>query len=125
MGVAGRDVNRLHELEVLSKKWGWTDERMEVSAKIFERQASDATRLAELLDYYRSNARTARSASPVVLTAAATSIRVVSAYAASSTTELHELTQVVTVEGQRRHEIGERTEADQGCEPQRQRHGSR
>ena len=59
LGVAGRDVGRLHDLEVLAKKWSWTEERMEVSAKIFEREASNTTRLGELLDYYRSNARTA------------------------------------------------------------------
>jgi predicted Zn-dependent protease len=32
---------------------------MEVSSRIFERQASDTTRLTELLDYYRRNSRTA------------------------------------------------------------------
>lgn len=31
---------------------------MDVSARIFEREASNTTRLGELLDYYRSNART-------------------------------------------------------------------
>jgi predicted Zn-dependent protease len=59
LGVAGRDVVRLHDLEVLAKKWAWTEEQMEVSGKIFEREASNTTRLGELLDYYRSNARTA------------------------------------------------------------------
>ena len=58
LGSAGRDTTRLRELEVLTEKWGWVDERMEVSARIFEREASNASRLAELLDYYRKNSRT-------------------------------------------------------------------
>ncbi len=62
LGVAGRDVARLHDLEVLAKKWSWKEEQMEVSAKIFEREASNTTRLGELLDYYRANARTAEMA---------------------------------------------------------------
>ena len=60
VAAAGRDPNRLRELEILTDKWKWTNERMEVAARIFERDASNAARLAEFsLDYYRHNSRTA------------------------------------------------------------------
>jgi predicted Zn-dependent protease len=59
LAAAGHDGGKLNDLEVLTAKWGWLDERMEVSSRIFERQASDTTRLTELLDYYRRNSRTA------------------------------------------------------------------
>jgi cellulose synthase operon protein C len=58
LGAAGRDGAKLHELEVLTEKWSWTDERMEVSGRIFERESANSSRLAELLDYYRRNSRT-------------------------------------------------------------------
>jgi Flp pilus assembly protein TadD len=57
-GAAGRDAGRLRELEILTGKWGWTAERIEVVGRIFEREASDRARLTELLDYYRRNSRT-------------------------------------------------------------------
>ncbi len=62
IAAAGHEGEKLSDLEVLTEKWGWLDERMEVSARIFERQASDTTRLAELLDYYRRGSRTAEMA---------------------------------------------------------------
>ncbi len=57
-GAAGYDSKRLHDLEVLTKKWNWEAERIDVVGRIFERESSDRKRLAELLDYYRRNART-------------------------------------------------------------------
>ncbi|HEY4247261.1 MAG TPA: CDC27 family protein [Lacunisphaera sp.] len=62
LAAAGHDGEKLNDLEVLTTKWGWLDERMEISARIFERQASDATRLTELLDYYHRHSRTAEMA---------------------------------------------------------------
>lgn len=56
---AGRDADRLRDLEILASKWGWTAEQMDVMAKRFEREASNREMLAKLLDYYRSNLRTA------------------------------------------------------------------
>lgn len=62
VAAAGHDGGKLSDLEALTGKWGWQDEKMEISARIFEQQASDTTRLAELLDYYRRNSRTAEMA---------------------------------------------------------------
>ena len=62
LSAAGHDEEKLNNLEVLTTKWGWLDERMELSSRIFERQASDTIRLTELLDYYRRNSRTAEMA---------------------------------------------------------------
>lgn len=56
--AAGRDAAKLRDLEVLASKWAWLAEEMDVTAKRFERDASDRGVLTRLLDYYRNHART-------------------------------------------------------------------
>ncbi len=56
--AAGRDARLLQGLEALTRGWEWTDERMEVLSRRFERDAANSALLAELVGYYRRQART-------------------------------------------------------------------
>lgn len=55
---AGRDPQRLRDLEMLATHWNWLAERMEIIDRVFESETSIAVLPDELLEYYRRQART-------------------------------------------------------------------
>jgi mono/diheme cytochrome c family protein len=56
--LAGIKASSLRDLEALARAWDWKDERMDVVARLYERDPGDETMLEELISYYRPRGKT-------------------------------------------------------------------